>query len=323
MNKLLITGISSFLGSNIAFTGREKYNVIGTYHAHPVRMEGCDSRRLDIIDQDQCTRLIGNERPQVVVHCSALSDLKQPEKDISHARLVHVEGTKNIVRACNAVDAKIIYVSTDWVFDGKKPLGEKYHEDDSPAPVNNYAQTKYEGELAVKEARAGWIIARPANIYGVNFATPVVGSSLNEYLTQRGGLAHNIIQTLKAKQVVRQPSHVYQCPTLASHFAECVLRLHEIGAKGIYHVCGKTCISRYDFFLNLAKMFGLDTGLVKPASAEDFAMSFGIDIKQMPIEIPRNCCLDVEKIETVLDKNQLYIEDGLQLMLKQHETIKG
>ena len=135
-------------------------------------------------------------------------------------------------------------------------------------------------------------------------------------------MAYNIIRSLKAQQAVRQPSHVHQCPTLASHFAECVLRLYKIGKEGIFHVCGKTCISRYDFFLSLAKKFGFSSGLVNPASAEEFAISFGIDIKELPIEIPNNCCLSVEKIENVLGENQLDIKKGLDLMSKQFEAIK-
>lgn len=313
MESVLITGASGFLGSNVAHIAKDRYEVIST-DLYPI--EGWDIKKLDITNRENCIKIFKKYKPDLVIHCAANLNMGSPEELM---RKVNAEGTKNIADACKVVDAKRVYISTDWVFDGKKKGGEKYTEDDKESPVNIYGKTKFEGELFVRASDIEWIVARPANIYGVNWIIPREKALYEEHVAKRGGLAVQTIYALRKGEEIKQPPNVWQTPTLASHLAETILQLYEKGQTGIFHVSGRQCIRRHQFFVELAKMFNLNESLVKPCGNLDFAKSFGTTL---PVDFPKNSCLDVSKVEKVLGRKQLEVREGLAIMKTQFEEIE-
>jgi dTDP-4-dehydrorhamnose reductase len=284
MEKLLITGAAGFLGSNVVWFARGKYNVIAT-SLHPIEMEGYTIEKLDITDRAACSGMIKKHKPDVVVHCSALTDLVACEERHEFADNVNVNGTRNLADACAKVDGRMILVSSDWVFDGKKQVGEKYSEGNAPSPVNYYGVTKVKAENTLKNSGARWIVARPANIYGNSFAIPKDLSIRKDHVQNRGGWVNWIINTLKEGQEILQPTDLYQTPTLASNFVEVVLQLHEEDKQGVFHVAGRSIASRYEFVLEMARIFELDDTLIKEGDIYAFAKSYGIDLKDSPMDI--------------------------------------
>jgi dTDP-4-dehydrorhamnose reductase len=217
--------------------------------------------------------------------------------------------------ACERIGAKLIYVSTDWVFDGEKELGEKYREGDQAGPVNMYGRTKLEGEHIVQSSGLDWIIARAAHIYGCNQATPKGKGALRLHLEKRGGWAYNSVQFLRSGGEIRQPSNMWQTPTLASEFAEFILELHRKAARGIFHVCGNDCISRLAFARELARIFQLDLSLVKEGSVKDLSRSFGISETGLDeFRVPRNVCLDNRKLVSTSGRQPVSLVQGIGIM---------
>jgi dTDP-4-dehydrorhamnose reductase len=147
--------------------------------------------------------------------------------------------------------ARLVHISTDAVFDGRRG---GYQEEDLPNPLSIYAKSKLQGERGVMEANPEAIVTR-VNLFGWS-------------LSGRRSLAEWFINNLSAGQQVRGFSDVYFCPLLANDLSILLLRMLERRLQGLYHVVSSDCASKYEFGVRLADLFGLDRGLITPASVE-------------------------------------------------------
>ena len=137
--KVLVTGVGGQLG----------YDVMRELHKQGIDCCGVDRAEFDITDFAASNKFITNYMPDAVIHCSAYTAVDKAEDETELCRRVNADGTENIAKVCKLINAKMIYISTDYVFPG---TGEKfYNPDDATAPCNVYGQTKLEGELAVKK----------------------------------------------------------------------------------------------------------------------------------------------------------------------------
>ncbi|MFQ5762404.1 MAG: SDR family oxidoreductase [Candidatus Bathyarchaeia archaeon] len=302
MAKILVTGARGFVGSNFYESAKRRYDVVAT-SLHPQESEGI--MKLDITSREEALECIRGHSPDLVVHSAACLDFGVADEEMWR---INVDGTRNIVDACKAVGVEVAYISTDWVFNGSKQPGEKYREDEKPAPLNPYGLTKLEGERIIRNSGIPHIIARPANIYGVN---PIRGN--------RDGFAVSILRTLRRGEVVKQPDEVWQTPTLVDHLAERVLSLYAKGKRGIFHTAGADAVNRYEFFRLLAGTFSLNGELVKPSSLEDFGNSLGA---RKRLNYPKNASLAVGKVEEALGRRQLSLAEGLRAMKAKVEQLQ-
>ena len=319
LEKILVTGAAGFLGSNIVWFSQNKYEVIATT-LHPIEVKGYDIEKLDVTNKKACFDAIRKNKPDLVVHCSAIVSAAVCEKRPEFAEKVNVLSTRYLADACSEVGARIIFVSSDWVFDGKKTYGKRYKEEDEPNPVNNYGLTKFKAEEQLKKSKAKWISARPANIYGNNFAIPKSKIQRGDHLKRRGGWTFNMINALKKRKQIILPVRWYQTPTLASNFANIILKLHEKDQQGIFHISERTCISRFAFGKEVAKIFDLDEELIKDGTIDDFVKTMGIDLRRHSMQFPLQTCLDSSKIEKALSIMMPSLRRGLEIMKKQRET---
>lgn len=250
-NNIIGTGLSGLVGSRITSLLSSEY-----LFEDLSRKTG-----LNITDRQSVLDRIQKSISPVVFHCAAKTDVDgcEDEKDISLQSIcwkVNVEGTKNIVAACEATGKKLIYLSTDMVFDGEKPLGERYSEEDSPHPRNWYAVTKHEGEKAVKNAKIPWVILRIAYPYRGNFIK-------KEYV-------RIFISLLSSNKEISTVYDHYFTPTfvddLANVFDVCIKR--EI--TGIYHAVGGQVVSPFDAAVIIARKFQLDEELIKRVTRSDY-----------------------------------------------------
>lgn len=172
---------------------------------------------------------------------------------------VNVIGTKNIVDACGESKKKIIYISTDFIFDGSRPSAGGYKEEDMPNPINWYGKTKYEGEEIVKNSSISWIIARIAYPYRAKF-------SKNDFF-------RSILQRLqKGEKVMAVTDHIFT-PTFIDDIAFAIGRLIEEKATGIFHVVGATYLTPYDSALAIATRFNYNQSFVTKTSRAEFFKS--------------------------------------------------
>ena len=248
MEKVLLTGASGLLGCKLVPQLSHEYEVLPTHNTQAVHT---DSIRMNIVDKDEVFDVLTEFSPDLVVHAAAETNVDKCETNRELAWSVNAEGTRNIALACAKTGSRLVYVSTDYVFDGNKGL---YIEDDQPNPINYYGLTKLEGERFVRDLCESYVIARTCAVYGwhqkrLNFATWVIDS-------------------LKHGREMSVVEDHYDTPTLADELAEIIKMIMRSKVGGVYHTAGGERISRYAFALRIADTFGLDGSLVVPTKME-------------------------------------------------------
>jgi len=286
LKRVLITGASGLLGSKLVKALSGGYEVIPSHNAHPIHP---DSVRMDIVDGKEVAGVLSAVKPEFVVHAAAETNVDNCEIDRELAWSINAEGTRNIAKACAEIGARLIYISTDYVFNGEKGL---YSEEDEANPVNYYGVTKLKGEEFVRELCEDFVIARTSVLYGwhpsrVNFATWVIGS-------------------LKDGKGISVVEDHYNSPTLADDLAEIISKIAVTDAAGVYHIAGRERINRYDFAMKIAEVFGLDRSLIAPVKMDD--------LNVWVARRPRDSSLSVDKAKHELKVSFSDIRECLRRM---------
>lgn len=238
--KIIGTGLSGLVGSRVVEL------LSGPYSFENLSLEtGVDITKKDIVDH-----YINASQAPWVVHFAAKTDVdgseaERDEGEKSSTWKINVAATQYLVDACRRTHKKFLYISTDFVFDGKK---DKYSEDDVPNPLGWYGITKYEGEKRV-QTLPGSIIVRISNPYG--------GVS-----SVRPDFVHRIIQRLTSGEGVVAPTDQEFVPTYIDDIAMGIKKLIEKNCSGVYHVVGSQSISPYDAACKIAGAFELDRSLI-------------------------------------------------------------
>ncbi len=210
--------------------------------------------QLDITDRDAVDKIISSVNPDAVIHCAAWTavDMAEDDDKVDAVRMVNAGGTRNIAEVCKALDCKMLYLSTDYVFDGK---GEKPWEPDCKdyRPLNVYGQTKLEGELAVSSLLEKYFIVRIAWVFGLN--------------------GKNFIKTMinvgKTHDTVRVVNDQIGTPTYCFDLARLLVDMCETEKYGYYHATNEGgYISWYDFCVEFYKQYGLSTKVIPVKTAE-------------------------------------------------------
>lgn len=293
MKRLLITGGSGLLGSKIAAVARGKFEVTATCGRNPANPStGCALVPMDITRKQDVSSVMRKFTPDYVIHAAALTDVDYCEDHRDEARKINAEGTRNVAEACKDAGARMIYVSTDFVFDGRKGL---YREEDATNPVNYYGRSKLDGENAATSLDSGCIIARLSVLYGWN-------------VKDRPNFVTWLLKEMKERRKVNIIADQWNSPTYADNCAEILLKLLERGKPGVYHASGSERLSRLEFANRIAAIFGLDQGLIKPVFSRNF--------RQKALR-PRDSSLDVGRIKNELKIATFDADQGLRQMKKQ------
>ena len=251
MTKLLVTGASGHLGLNLALLAVEHgYKVTGWSHLRGLKTPPFSSESVDIGDLEALPAALRALEPEVIIHCAAIANVEIAEKQPELSQRINAEAPCVIASVAKQLDAKMIHISTDAVFDGSKG---NYKEDDAVNPLNAYAKTKLAGERAVMQANPDAAIARVV-FYGWT-------------LESNRSLAEFFYNNLVAGQSVNGFTDAYFNPMYVRDLAETLLEIAEANLKGIWHTFGNDTLSKYDFGVALARKFGLDESLIKPVSA--------------------------------------------------------
>ena len=232
------------LGQQLVYLLKQKnFEVYATYHSEPVN-EDC-FLPLDITNKVDTEVLIKEIKPDAIVLTAAFTNVDKCEELKNIAFSVNVAGTSNVASAAEAVSAKIVYVSTDYVFNGEKG---KYKETDETDPVDYYGLTKLKGEEQVQKFCSDYIIARTSVLYGIhkpNFVTWTISE-----------LEQNKPISIVTDQIIS--------PTHTLDLSEQILALLREDGNGVFHTAGGEIISRFDFAVQTAKLFDFDVALVTP-----------------------------------------------------------
>ena len=289
--KLLITGASGLLGSRLGKLAIDAgHEVYATYNSHQVT--GTHTRSLDILDKEAVDKCLTETSPNVVIHTASLTDVDLCEEKPDLAMHVNEVGTRNIAQACRQVKSFLVYLSTDYVFDGQS--GD-YSEGDEPNPINTYGRSKLAGERHVALQCQDYCTARTSVVFGWG-------------RIYRHNFATWVHEKLGAGQQVEVVTDQYASPTLNTHLARMLIEVAEHRIHGILHLAGSTRISRYEFAVMLAKQFGFTENLLTPVKA---------DVTRWRARRPLDSSLDVSRAQKILTNKPTTLEEELSEFAKE------
>ncbi|PEC51950.1 dTDP-4-dehydrorhamnose reductase [Bacillus sp. AFS096315] len=239
--KVLVTGYGGQLG----------YDVVQECEQRGLNVKGCSRKELDITKKESVFSLVDSYKPDVIIHCAAYTAVDKAEDDKENCWNVNVEGTRSLVEAAKKHHSKFIYISTDYVFNGK---GESpFSEGDQPDPIGYYGLTKYEGEKVVQSFIENYFIIRISWVFGVN--------------------GNNFIKTMLRLSETRDELNIVGdqigSPTYTVDLAKLIVELVKSDKYGIYHATNEGFTSWADFAEEIFKQTDSKT-LVKSIASEDY-----------------------------------------------------
>jgi dTDP-4-dehydrorhamnose reductase len=299
--KVLVTGSNGLLGQKLldyykqfpeieliaTAKGADRYPFPGSYTY-------CS---LDITNETEVIAIFNSTKPDVVIHTAAMTNVDACELDQANCELLNIKAVEYIVKACNQINAHLVHLSTDFIFDGTHgPLAEE----EIPKPLSYYGLSKYKAEQIVQNTAHSWAILRTVLVYGV-----VKDMSRSNIVLW----AKNALESGKSIQVVADQ---FRTPTLAEDLAQgCALAAAQ-KASGIFHISGMNFMSVYDLVIQVADFWKLDKSLINLSSSE------GI---QQPAKRPPITGFQIDKAKSILGYQPHSFKEGLQIVSNQLNSL--
>ncbi len=248
--KVIITGATGLVGNALlkTFSNDPSFKTVGAYF-YP---EQPGLVYLDITKEDQVREFFEKETPDIIVHAAANPNVDFCETNPEETRAINVEGSKLLIKYAKKYGAKFVFLSSDYVFDGKNG---PYDENAAPNPINEYGRQKVEVENIMQDELDDYIIARTTVVYGWE-------------LLGKNFIAR-LIENNKNKVPTKVPIDQIGSPTYSNNLAEAIKALVEGNKKGIYNITGGEQMDRFEFAKLACKIFGLDEALLIPVTTEE------------------------------------------------------
>lgn len=297
MKKILVTGSNGLLGQKLTdyilsldnlqliATGKGKNRVLTD--------ENYVYEEMDICDVEQVGQIVRKHKPDVLIHTAAITNVDICHADRKSCQEVNVKATANLIALCEELTIHFIYISTDFVFDGKTG---PYKETDLPNPVSYYGESKLEGERLTQQMKGKWSIIRTILVYGILKDM----SRSNIVLWAKNALSEN-----KSINVVNDQ---WRMPTLAEDLAWASVAVAEKAAEGIFHISGPDMMSIADIVYKVADFWNLDKSLIKEVGSAEL---------NQEAKRPGRTGFILDKAMTELNYRPHSFEEGLALVKKQ------
>lgn len=293
---LVIIGGSGLVGNSLIKKIKDIAKVYATYNTTRIDLEGAKFYQLDVRDANRVNDFVKGIQPEILIHAAAKRNTKYCEKNPEEAYRVNVEGTKNIVNACKNVNTKMVFFSSDQVFDGTKG---KYREEDRPNPLNTYGKQKVIAEKIIRDNLDNWLIIRASFIYG--------------WFPGRDNFVTWVLEKLKSGHEIQISYDQFVTPIHVENFVDILIKLLRENKKGIYHVGEEECLSKYEFVKSIKETLQFNEAIIKPVSSE--ALNQGV-------RRPKRNCLDLSKIKNELDFSNYSIKNGLEILKEEVNKYK-
>ena len=282
--KVLVTGVKGQLG----------YDVMNELAKRGIEGIGVDVEEMDITDKDACRRVITEAGPDAVIHCAAYTAVDAAEQNMELCRKVNADGTRNIAEVCRDLDISLMYISTDYVFNG---TGERpWEPDDVREPLNAYGQAKYEGELAIEELLDKYFIVRIAWVFGVN------GKNFIKTML-RLGREHGAVSVVDDQ--IGSPTYTYD-------LARLLVDMIQTDKYGRYHATNEGLCSWYEFAVEIFKKAGMEDVKVTPVDTEEYTSRYPGQATR-----PMNSRISKDKLEENGFERLPSWQDALERYLKE------
>jgi dTDP-4-dehydrorhamnose reductase len=299
-NRVLITGGTGLLG--VALQKRAPSNSEGFTSYFPERSLPVPLPfpilAADVSDRKQMQSVFEWAKPDVVIHTAAIGSVDFAERNREETRKVNVGGTEVVAALCEIFKSRLIYISSNAVFDGRTPF---YSETTPVNPINYYGQLKVEAENIVRKSSVPWAIVRPIMMYG----WPYQGERDNPVVWW--------VRSLENGKPIKVVDNVFNKPLPAWSCAEVIWEVIRQNRTGIYHAAGRDHLSLYEFALQVAEIFELDAKLITPVPDSYFP-----EIAPRP----RDTSFNTSKMESELGVKPVGVKDGLVCMKSARSVIR-
>lgn len=294
---ILITGANGLLGQKLVALLANQPDVTLTATARGdnrlPHTEGYTYRPMDITDREQVLDVIGQVRPDALIHGAAMTDVDKCELDKEACWLQNVTAVEHIVEACRATNTFLCHVSTDFIFDG---AAGPYTEEAAGNPISFYGWSKYAAEKVVMHSGLRWAIARTVLVYGI------------AHDMSRSNIILWVKKSLEDGKTINVVTDQFRSPTLAEDLAAGCALIARQQAEGIFNISGRDVLTPYEMAIQTAEYFGLDQSLIRPADASTF--------RQTARRPPRTGFI-IDKARTVLGYNPRSFSEGIAVLASQ------
>ncbi len=283
--KVLVTGALGQLG----------YDVIGELRERGHDYTAVDINEMDITDSEAVKKTIELSNPDCVIHCAAYTAVDAAEENKELCYKINVTGTENIINVCQENNIKLIFISTDYVFDG---TGTNFHlPSDKRNPINTYGFSKYQSELMIEKRLAKYFIVRTSWVFGIN--------------------GNNFVKTMinlgKTKDSISVVGDQIGSPTYTLDLARLLVDMAETEKYGIYHATNEGICSWYDFACEIFRLVGNKKVSVIPVSSSEYITK---------AVRPKNSRMSKEKLKKNGFKRLPPWEDALERFMNQPHHVK-
>jgi len=300
---LLVLGASGLTGYKSMQLAKKRFEAYGTFNMRKLSSPDKSMLQLDVTKEDMLKKTFSEISPDIVLNTTALHNVDYCESHQGEAFNINAKVVGIIASLCNNLGSRLIHISTDFVFDGRKG---NYSESDFPNPQSVYAKSKLEGEVQAKKA-ASYSILRPSVVYGW---TPLEIQGSISSSGKPMNFALWALSKMSKSEELKVVNDQYTSPTLADVLAAIALRVAVKETNDLYHVSGTSCMSRYEFTRKIAASMGYSADIIQPIESKSIAQT---------AKRPMNSCLNCEKLQNELNYKLLNIDQSLAVMRYQME----
>lgn len=295
--KILVTGSNGLLGQKLTYllAPKESVQLVATSRGENRCLAPYDYtyEEMDVTNEEDVSEIIFAHNPDVIIHTAAMTNVDQCETDKDGCDKLNVNAVEYVVRAAEEVDAFLIHLSTDFIFDGE---GGPYSEMDVPNPVSYYGESKLKAEKIVKDSELHWAIARTILVYGV-----CPGMS-------RSNIVLWVKDSIEKEKQLQIVDDQLRSPTLAEDLAMGCWLLADSRSEGVFNIGGKDFLTPYEMAMVTCDFFNLDKSFITKTDGSKF---------QQTAKRPPRTGLSIDKARTFIDYKPHSFEEGIKVMVDQ------
>ena len=290
--KVLVTGSAGLVGRQVVKDLSNSHQVFSCYNES--KPEYGDSVKMDLKNREMISSILTEKKPDIVIHLGAMTGVDLCEKEKTSASEINTKATEIIAKECSKLNSFLVYVSTDYVFDGNFGM---YKEDDVANPLGFYGKSKLEGEKAVQNFSTNWCIARTSTPFGLH--------------PTKKSFPMWVIENLQKQKQIDVLIDQFTSPTYIPNLSRMLIEISERRITGIIHAAGASKISRYQMASMVSDKLNLDGTLLKQISMNKM---------KWVAQRPKDSSLDVSRASTILNEKPQKIDQSLNLFIDEMKS---
>jgi len=290
--KVLVTGSAGLVGQQVVKDLSNSHQVFSCYNES--KPEYGDSVKMDLKNHEMISSILTEKKPDIVIHLGAMTGVDLCEKEKTSASEINTKATEIIAKECSKLNSFLVYVSTDYVFDGNLGM---YKEDDVTNPLGFYGKSKLEGEKVVQNFSTNWCIARTSTPFGLH--------------PTKKSFPMWVIENLQKQKQIDILIDQFTSPTYIPNLSRMLIEISERRITGIIHAAGASKISRYQMASMISDKLNLDGTLLKQIS---------INKMKWVARRPKDSSLDVSRASSILNEKPQKIDQSLNLFIDEMKS---